>query len=92
MRTDQAKKLEQWFTTREGPDPYRAPECNLCLVGHCNGEKIVTSPVVKTRGRFVQTLSGSVYELGTPEKGFLAHLKSIGHPFDPKHPIRVLRP
>ncbi len=89
-------KIENWFTVPGGSD-WDAPEIRgICVVGECpehpkarNG-KIQTSLVKRTEGRTVYTKSGSVYQLGEIDPGFLAHLKECGYPFDPENPIRVV--
>jgi hypothetical protein len=85
------KSLEQWYTTIDPPDPYEAPEVvTPRLVGLCDGDKIITSRIASAKGRRIMTENGSVYILGTAERGFLSHLRRNGYPFDPENPIKLV--
>lgn len=90
-------RLEQWSTCRLGDDPYVPPEMSLlCLQGQVfgharkgDGTKVTTSPIVAVDGRVITTASGSVYELGEPDPGFLAWLAKEGRTYDPGQPITL---
>jgi len=87
-----ARRIDDWSTDGE-TSPWLAPECRwINLVGKIDGsaKTSVTTPIVAVDGLFVQTKSGSVYELGTPQPEFVDWLASIGKPFDPVNPIKVL--
>lgn len=86
------ERLDDWYTTKDYGDPFEAPELKAPLVvgvRSSDGEKIITSQIVKAVGTRITTKTGSVYELGRPERGFLEHLRSIGHRFDPRQPIKL---
>jgi len=89
MNRERAKKLTCWGTKR---DAFMAPETGPCIVGtrQPDGKRIATSPIVEVDGRFVQTASGSVYELVDADPDFVAFLKSKGYPFDPENPIKLV--
>lgn len=92
-------RLENWHTTTNGT-PYQDPAtARLLLSGkvyghpkgpHLDGRTVTTSPIVSVDGRKVTTASGSVYVLGRPKRAWLAYLKQIGKPYDPKAPIKVI--
>lgn len=56
-----------------------------------DGKTITTSRIVSVAGREITTKSGSVYLLGEPDPEWLTYLESIGKPYDPAQPIRVLQ-
>lgn len=94
MDKTKAKKLEGWWTCPASTDPYCAPElAGIVLRGHREGDApgdfVRTSRVVAADGRFAETASGSVYELGDADPHFLEQLRKDGYEFDPERPIRV---
>lgn len=90
-------KLDNWACVSASDDPYKSPEASgLALKGQVvdhprfdDGKLIRTSRVIKATGRTVVTISGSVYELGDPEPGYVAWLKEQGLTFNPDHPIVI---
>jgi hypothetical protein len=82
------RKIEKWFSTREY---YDAPELGPRIIGFREGDpegkKAMTTSIVESEGRYVLTLSGSVYWLGEPDPDFLDNLKLNSYPFDPESPI-----
>jgi hypothetical protein len=52
-------------------------------------KQIQTSRIASATGRIITTVSGSVYELGTPDPKYLDFLKKIGREFDPVEPIKT---
>lgn len=89
MNKGMSRKIDCWFTTR---DPFDAPEIGPRIVGTRAGDppgrQVVTSTVEEIDGRYVKTMSGSVYELGEPDPDFVKFLRENGYPFDPENPIR----
>lgn len=86
-------KLTNWSTTKN-EHPWYPPECMaLRLMGmRDDGHSVVTSPIVKVRGRRITTESGSVYILtGDPDPRFVAYCESIGKPLNLKRPIKVIK-
>jgi hypothetical protein len=90
-------KLENWSLGNAPDDMYYAPEVRkVRLSGDVynhprfeDGKKVTTSSVKEVNGKVITTSSGSVYELGEPEKEYLDYLKSINYTFDPENPIKV---
>lgn len=64
-------RIENWSITI-CDDPYKAPELlGICLMGQVYGQEgkpegrsVETSRIIKSKDGFVETQSGSVYELG----------------------------
>ena len=61
------------------------------LVGVDTPKSLVSSQVVEIEGRFVRTMSGSVYKLGKPDAEYLAELRHGGHEYDPEEPMAQYR-
>ena len=78
-------KIENWSITSHD-DKYTPPEAQKIrlmgeVYGHPNfeeGHKIVSSHIVSIHGNTIETASGSVYELGTPDEGFVEWCKTNG--------------
>lgn len=51
---------------------------------------ITTSRIVRSEGRIVTTKSGSVYQLGTVDHGYVEYLASIGRTLDEANPVKVV--
>lgn len=93
--------LDNYYTTPISPyvDP-RTPG-NLCLIGvvrghhkKADGTKVQTSSIVNDNlasGRTIATASGTVYDLLTPDSGWLEWMKENGVKFDPDNPIRTIK-
>lgn len=86
-----AKSLSNWSTTTD-QNPYSAPELHrLFLVGELSCGKIVrTSPVNNVNGRFVETDSGTIYELLGPNPDFVKFCEQNGsHVPTEQQPIKL---
>lgn len=95
--------IENWSVKA---DPYSAPEvasaylCGVCpervadksraKVPGTSHKMITTSRIVRSEGRLVTTKSGSVYELGTVDPGYVEYLRSIGRTLDEANPVKVI--
>lgn len=92
-------KLNVWSVVSVG-NPYTPPECK-CTRLHGIVDKhprlgenveVTTSTIVKVEGKLVTTHSGSVYELGEPDAGYLRWLEKEGIQFDENNPIKLKEP
>jgi len=92
---DKAKskgKIERWACCAIGPNleeianaPLRV--CGRFEVAPGNWKDIVTSSIVDADGVFVETRTGSVYELGEIDPIYLEELAKNGRTYDPANPI-----
>ena len=70
-------KLTNWFITSDS-NPYLAPELITSklvgvVTGHdafTDGEMVVTSPIVGSKGDLIITKSGTLYELGEVDREY----------------------
>lgn len=84
-------KLERWSVVQGEPNPYKPPEqMGPCLKGDLDGHEIVTSPIIKAEGLLITTFSGSLYELGEIEPGYMGFIEDHAIEFDPENPIKAL--
>ena len=91
-------RLENWSVVSpfEDADPYREPWQFLSgeVYGHENyddGTEITTSRIIEVRGRFIETSSESVYELGKAGKFYVEWCKEQGcHIPTEEEPIKLL--
>jgi hypothetical protein len=90
---DEAFVIEEWSCTGS-INLYQAPELQrLYIVGKCperfpgNDEPIRTSYVVEVSGRFIRTVSGSLYKLGEPSEQYREWLRENRPDWDPENPI-----
>jgi len=56
-----------------------------------DGEKIVTTRIIKAVGRFITTKSGSIYELvGAPSENYLNWLQENNLRYDKHNPVKMI--
>jgi len=90
-------RLENWSVLAP-TDPYTPPEnCGSMLhgevYGHPNknlldGDYIRTNIIIHVEGRNATTKSGTVYELGEPDPGYLKWCEEHGYKLDPEQPLK----
>ena len=92
-------KLEQWSVIGpEVPSVYDPPEMrSRYLTGRVynhpsieDGRAIQTSKIRSSEGRFVTTVTGTLYELGAPSEDWLDWLENNGLRLDSVEPVKVL--
>lgn len=83
-------KLDNWAVVGVSDSPYSAPEqCTTVIVGNVygnprfsDGEQITSSRLLSITINVAKTFSGSVYELGDPNKMWLQWLDKNGYTLD----------
>ncbi len=91
--------LDEWSVHPDDADPFISPELRgIVLVGKAlghpkkpDGQRVVTSRVLRADGRKVYTQSGSVYRLNSPSAGYMAWLRENRPAWDPENPITVVK-
>jgi len=84
--------LDNWSTTS---NPYQAPEIRKTYLqgevfGHPNfqeGDKVYTSHIVQSEGRWIKTSSGSEYILGQPHPNYITWCEDHNITLNPDNPI-----
>lgn len=92
-------RLDEWAVVYGASNPFTPPEAApICLVGRVSGHprkpdgtRIKTSDIIGVSGKRITTRSGTVYELGNPEEGYLAWLSANRPDWDPENPIKLVR-
>lgn len=93
-------KLENWsLVLGQGGSAFDPPELlPRCLQGnvyghpkHMDGKFVITSRIVKTNGRQVDTYSGSIYWLENPDPKYLSWLEDNDYDFNSEEPIKIIK-
>ena len=89
-----ARKINNWSCCR---DPWQAPEISgLRIQGQCDEDLAskrtrTTSNIVKIDGCYIETYSGSVYELGEISPDYMNWLReNYPKDIDPANPIKMV--
>jgi hypothetical protein len=88
------KTITHWRTVRCPNDParYRAPETldHFHMKGFVDGKHVITTRVVRVKGRDIWTESGSHYHLGPVAPDFAAWLADNGLSIDEVEPVKLI--
>ncbi len=93
-------KIENWCVVNHQADNYKAPEQTvICLHGTAINHparpdkprwKCRTSAIIDVDGKTVHTKSGSIYELGKPDKEYLLWMRENGIEYNSENPIKII--
>lgn len=81
--------LENWSIAARRQDEYTAPELRATVVQgtiynspkFSDGDLISTSLIQKMEDGLIETYSGSVYKLGTPDPNYVEYCNALGYDF-----------